>query len=231
MSELKRIDEGLWGCERAFSTLGVQSSLRMVIIRLKSGDLFLHSPVALNDELRRELSDIGHVRHLVAPNMAHHLFIAPYAEAFPDAILWGAPGLAEKKPKLPLHRVLGEGSVPPWSEELDQLVVDGIPQTNEVVFLHRASGSLILTDLAIHFPHSRQANWWTRTMLKLQKVYDCPPGPSAFMKRLTRDESALRASIDRMLGWDFDRLVLTHGDIVYPGGREALRFAFDYLRP
>ena len=231
MSELRKIDEGIWSCDRSFSTLGVRSSLRMLVIRLRSNELFLHAPVALNDGLKQELSDIGHVRHVVAPNMAHHLFITPYAAAFPDATLWGAPGLAEKKPKLPLQRVLGDASDPAWSDEIDQLAVKGIPQTNEIVFLHRASGSLILTDLAVHFPHSQQANWWTRTMLKLQKVYDCPPRPSAFMKRLTKDESALRASVDRMLAWDFDRLVLTHGDIVDPGGREALRSAFEYLQP
>lgn len=229
MPELREISEGLWVCDRAFSTLGVQSSLRMVVVRLESGDLFLHSPVALSDGLKQELKAIGQVRHVVAPNMAHHLFVSPYSDAFPDATLWGAPGLAEKKSALPLHRVLSEATDAPWSDELDHLVVAGIPRINEVVFLHRASHSLILTDLAIHFPHSRQANWWTRTMLKFQKVYDCPPRPSAFMKRLTKDESALRASVDHMLSWDFDRLVLTHGDIVYPGGREALRAAFDYL--
>jgi Domain of unknown function (DUF4336) len=229
MTELRDIAEGLWVCDRAFSTLGVQSSLRMVVIRLGSGELFLHSPVALNDRLKQELDALGPVRHVVAPNMAHHLFISPYSKAFPDATLWGAPGLKEKVPALPLHRVLSEATDAPWSRELDQLIVAGIPRINEVAFLHRPSRSLLLTDLAIHFPHSQQADWWTRAVLKFQKVYDCPPRPSAFLKHLTKDEPALRASVDRLLSWDFDRLVLAHGDIFYPGGRETLRAAFDYL--
>ena len=39
----------------------------------------------------------------------------------------------------------------------------------------------------------------------------------------------MRASVDRILGWHFDRVVVTHGDVIESGGRERLRAAFEWL--
>ena len=38
------------------------------------------------------------------------------------------------------------------------------------------------------------------------------------------------AAIDRVLGWDFDRITVTHGAVLETGGREALRRAYEPLR-
>jgi hypothetical protein len=48
-------------------------------------------------------------------------------------------------------------------------------------------------------------------------------------KLLFRDKRAARAAIDRMLGWDFDRVIVAHGDIVESRGKEAVREAFAWL--
>ena len=44
-----------------------------------------------------------------------------------------------------------------------------------------------------------------------------------------RDKAAVRASVDRILAWDFDRAVVTHGDVVESGAKERLRDAFAWL--
>lgn len=36
----------------------------------------------------------------------------------------------------------------------------------------------------------------------------------------------MRAGVERILDLDFDRVIVTHGDVVETGGREALREAF-----
>jgi hypothetical protein len=48
-------------------------------------------------------------------------------------------------------------------------------------------------------------------------------------RAVIRDRPGARAAIDRMLVWDFDRIVLAHGDVVERGGREALHDAFAWL--
>jgi hypothetical protein len=44
-----------------------------------------------------------------------------------------------------------------------------------------------------------------------------------------RDRAAARRSLETILAWDFDRVVVTHGRALETGGREALRRAFAWL--
>jgi hypothetical protein len=44
-----------------------------------------------------------------------------------------------------------------------------------------------------------------------------------------RDKAAARRFLDRILGWDFDRIVVGHGELVETGGRDALRSAYAWL--
>ena len=58
------------------TTAGVRLPLpfttRMTVVRLGSGDLFLHSPIAYDAALSDELTSIGRVWHLVSPNQFHY---------------------------------------------------------------------------------------------------------------------------------------------------------------
>src|ERR1700722_20415223 len=71
--------------------VGFRYRTRMAVIRLSDGGLFIWSPVALSDALRRDLSDLGEVRHLVAPNSLHHLFLTEWRGAPPPDPLLPAP--------------------------------------------------------------------------------------------------------------------------------------------
>ena len=44
-----------------------------------------------------------------------------------------------------------------------------------------------------------------------------------------RDRVLVRHGLDRLLAWDFERVVLAHGDVVEGGGREILRRAYAFL--
>jgi hypothetical protein len=55
-------------------------------------------------------------------------------------------------------------------------------------------------------------------------------GPSrAFRYVMMKDARALRASIDRILAWDFERVTVAHGEVLESGGRAALRASFAWL--
>jgi glyoxylase-like metal-dependent hydrolase (beta-lactamase superfamily II) len=43
------------------------------------------------------------------------------------------------------------------------------------------------------------------------------------------DHDAARASLERILEWDFDRVIIGHGDIVETDGREKLEQAFAWM--
>lgn len=71
---------------------------RMAIVQLANGDLFLHSPIAFNAELARQLSSMGKIRHLVSPNQFHYAHIGEWSRAFPDAMTWASRRAHKRAP-------------------------------------------------------------------------------------------------------------------------------------
>jgi hypothetical protein len=223
---LRELDRDLWVEERPQRFYGLEVGTRMTVMRLGDGSLLLHSPVALGAALRAELDARGPVRHAVAPNRVHHLYAGEVARVYPQARLWVAPGLERKRPDLAFEGVLGDEAPAAWKGQVDQVFFRGRPFENEVVFLHRASRTLLLCDLAFNFgPRAHPA---TRVLMRLIRSYG-RFGPSRLDPLLIRDRAAARASLERILAWDFDRVVVAHGDVLERGGREALRAGYAWL--
>jgi hypothetical protein len=223
---LRQLAQDIWVAERPQAFYGLEVGTRMTVIRLADGSLLLHSPVALDAELRRELDALGRVRFAVAPNRVHHLYAGQVAEAYPGARLWVGPGLERKRPDLVFEGILGDEAPAEWKGQLDQVFVRGRPYENEVVFCHRASRTLILCDLAFNFGPSAAAA--TRLLMRLIRSYG-RFGPTKLDPLLIRDRRAARESLTRILAWDFDRVVVAHGDVLESGGREALRQGYSWL--
>lgn len=225
---LDRLDDDLWAVQRPFKVMGlIGIDSRMTVIRLEDGGLLLHSPVRLDPDLRRALDRLGPVRHLVAPNRMHHLFCADWHAVYPDARLWGAPGLAEKAPALAVDGELGDKAPAAWAKEFDQVLVRGIPALNEVVFRHRRSRTLILTDLVAN--GSGDEPWGLRLWLRLNGAYGRLATPFEVRFLLCRDRAAVRRDIGRVLGWDVVRIVMGHGAIVARDAKAELQRAFAWL--
>ncbi len=216
----------LWVAERPLRFFGLEVGTRMSVVRLSSGDLWLHSPVELTGDLRRELGRLGPVRFVVCPNRMHHTFVEPYFSAYPAARVYASPGLPEKRPELPFSGVLGDAPEPGWAEDLDQLIFRGERLLREVVFFHRGSRSLIVTDLLQNVhpespPLTRLAHRPYRTFQN--------PGPPLPVRFGLVNKAAARASLERTRSWDFERIVLAHGSLVETGGKAAFLKAFSFL--
>ena len=96
---------------------GAEIGTRMTVVWLSDGGLFVHSPVQLDLPGRRALDALGPVRAVVAPNRLHHLFVGGWREAYPDARLYAAPGLPEKRSDLSFDAVLGDEPPAAWAAE------------------------------------------------------------------------------------------------------------------
>lgn len=223
---LRELAEGLWVTERPLRFMGLEVGTRMTVVRLRDGGLFLHSPVALDDELREALQRLGEPRFVVAPNRFHHLFIGEYREAFPGVKLYAAPGLPEKRRDLTFDLELSGASPAEWADELDQAQVEGVPMMGEVVFCHRASRTLISCDLAFNLGPS--SPFATRLAFRLIGGYGRLE-PTLTERVLIRDRAAVRGSLEQILGWSFERVIVSHGDILESDGRDALRRGYDWL--
>jgi hypothetical protein len=225
-SPLRRLDDDLWVVDRPLGILGIQVGARMTVIRLENGDVLLHSPVTPDAELCDALAEIGPVRHLVAPNKLHHLYFAAAAAAFPEAVRWAAPGLAEKRRDLEFDEVLDDTAPAAWAGELDQIRLRGAPHVEEIVFHHRASRTLIAADLVFNVRES--PSFITRLFLRANGVLGSF-GPSRMFRSFIRDRAAARESLDRMLAWNFDRVVVSHGVVLQSRGRRVLRDAYQWM--
>lgn len=223
---LRELAADLFVAEHPLVVGGLHLGTRTTVVRTAGGALLVHSPGPADAELYREVEKLGPVAALVAPNKLHHLHLADWTRAFPDARTFGAPGLAAKLKTLRIDEELGDEPPALFGPTLDQHHVRGAPRLEEVVFLHRPSRTLLLTDLAFHVRHSTSR--FTRVFMRLNGGYG-RFGPTRLLRSTFRDRRAARASLDLVLGWDFERVVVTHGDVLERGGREALRDAFAWL--
>ena len=223
---LEQLAPDLWATARPLRFGGLEIGTRMTVIRLRGDALFLHSPVSLDPELRKELDALGSVRYAVAPNRFHHLYIQEVRSAWPEARLFAAPGLERKRGDVPWEGVLGDEAPPEWAGQLEQVFFRGFPIANEIAFFHSGSRTLLLTDLA--FNVGPEAHWMTRLGFRLLGGYD-RFGPTLLERLLIRDRKAARESLERILAWDFERVVVTHGTVLESGGRKRLREAYQWL--
>lgn len=76
---------------------GFRYPTRMAVIRLTADSLFVWSPIALAPDLIAAVGALGRVRHIVAPNSLHHLYLQDWKRTYREAKLYAPPGLPEKR--------------------------------------------------------------------------------------------------------------------------------------
>jgi hypothetical protein len=222
---LQSLDTNLWTAQRPFRMLGMQIGVRMTVIRLASGGLVLINPIALDPELRAELDALGPVQAVIAPNSMHHLFLGPALAAYPGARGFAAPGAIAKHPELKLEPIPERPDLL-WAGDIDHFELAGAPQLGEVAFLHRSTRTLILTDWMFYF--ERSPEWFTGLYLRLAGALG-KPVMTPVMRKLVTDRPAARGAVERLLAWDFDRVVVAHRDILASGGKQAVRAATSWI--
>jgi hypothetical protein len=223
---LRQLAPDLWIADQPLRFFGIELGARMTVVRLSGSRLLLHSPIAYSRKLADQVESLGAPTLLFAPNRFHHLYVHDWQLAYPTCSLYVAPGVDTKRPDLTVSGILGESPRPEWSEVLDQIRIDGFPLTNEVVFFHKPSGTLIATDLL--FNVGPRSPGLTRFVFRLMGAYG-HPSCTVLERLLIRDRAALRLSLARILVWPISRIVLAHGKVVEADGRTALAEAYSWL--
>lgn len=227
---LKPVTNDVWLVDGGWIRFyGLPFPTRMTILRLSDGGLWVHSPVADRNGLAEAVAGLGPVRHLVAPNWIHYAWIPAWQSRFPEATTWGSPGVVDRarsrRGRLSIDQVLGDSAPPDWAGRIEQRLADS-DRHREVVFLHRESRTLILTDLIENFEPGKMP-WWTRPLLKLGRVCD-PDGrmPRDMAAGFRRKPGHLRDVVETMVAWDPERVVLAHGRWYDRDGTAEIRRAF-----
>lgn len=224
MSLQELVSHRVWHAQQPLHVGPVQIRTRMTVIRLRDGTLWVHSPIDPTPPLVAELSKLGDVRYVMAPNRSHHLFFKRFLASFPDAAGFIAPGLAEKVGDLATYPVIPMHG--PWDTELTSWFIEGLPVIHETVWFHAPTGTLVLTDLLFCF--ETRAPGLTRLVAGILGVHN-RLGMSLTMKLMVKDKAALRRSIEPLLSLPVQRIVLAHEQIVDDQPMKKLRDAFAWL--
>jgi hypothetical protein len=207
---------------------GFHYPTRMAVIRLSDGDLFIWSPMQITDSLRAQVDALGQVRHIVAPNSLHHLFLAEWKSAYPGATLYAPPGLREKRKDIVFDADLGNAPNADWVRDLDQVLMQGNLITTEVVFFHVNSGTVLFTDLIQQLP-ANLFSGWRALVAKLDLMFGPEPSvPRKFRFAFTHRRAA-RESLQRVFAWPAQKVLMAHGTPVEKDAQAFLRRAFGWL--
>ncbi|KAL7576406.1 hypothetical protein ACA910_018211 [Epithemia clementina (nom. ined.)] len=251
--------EGVYSADRPFIWNKIDVGGRMAVIEMPTTttngkrDLWVHSPVNLDEPLRKALSNLGTVKYVVSPNYEHLKYASQWHQAFPEAEMWACPGLPERMPEIAWkgefpHQLRpvswknnmdpsDAGSKLPWDAEfLQALHIDmeknpftGKPFFNEVIFYHKPSKSLIVTDCFWNYPSRDTPNsdFQEDDTWEMAPRVDVPFGTSLwkfgmdkiytpfYNNFMVTDPSAYRDVCHHIMnGWDIETIIPCHGDIL-----------------
>ena len=226
---LQPFGEEIWLADGSITVVaGFHYPTRMVVIRLPGGALFVWSPIQLSDDLRAAVDALGEVRHLIAPNSLHHLFLTDWRRAYPAAKLHATLGLRQKRKDLDFDDDLEDKPAAQWAGEIDQVLMRGNLITTEVVFFHHRSGTAIFTDLIQHFGPTWFSGW-RAIVARLDLMTGARPEVPRKFRVAFVDRRAARAALRRILAWPTRRVVMAHAPPVEADGQAFIDRAFRWL--
>lgn len=216
------VSDQIWLKDYPIRYAGCRFDARMTVLRLADARLMLHSPCAIDTELKEELTSLGEVAFIVAPGNYHYFHVASAQVAFPAAETYICPGIERKIPEIRFDWFLGDRPPEVWAASLDQSLVRGTRFIWEVAFYHKPSRTLLLVDL-IENIGDQTANvncvlkfWWKC----IYRMWNRPkPAPEYQMG--WKDKAAAKKSLQRILEWDIERIILAHGDTIEQEAKAA----------
>ncbi len=220
------VPDALWLADYFVSLAGARVNARMTVIKLRSGAIVIHSPCAFDDALRAEVSSLGPVAAIIAPGNFHWLHVASCQKAFPEAKTYICPGVEKRADAIAFDEVLGDDAPALWAEELSQVCLRGTRLMREVAFFHRASHTLILVDLIENITEATPGtNGLLRVLFRAIGMWN-RPRPAPEYRLGWGDKALVREDMQRILAWDFQQVILSHGDLLTRDAKEVVRSAW-----
>lgn len=212
----------IWLQEYPIHYAGCDFTARMTIVRLANGKLFIHSPCEIDESIQAAIEKLGTVEFIVAPGSYHYFFIRSAQTAFPNAETFICPGIERKQPELEFDWILGDRPDVRWEADFEQALVRGNRYIWEVAFFHKATKTLILVDLIENITdETEHANWVLKFWWKVVFHMWNHPKPAPEYQLGWKDKAAARKSLQEILHWDFEKIVLSHGDLIETDAKET----------
>lgn len=216
----QELAENLWLLPFPLKMMGADMRRNVTIVRLHSGRLLIHSTAPFSPEDVAAIRALGEPGWLLDGVLRHDTFAKEGRAAFPGIPYLAPQGFSEIVgfPTSPI--------VPPpaeWDGELLALEIQGAPKARDTALLHTPSRTLILTELIFNFGDDEPV--WTELLLRVAVGGEHHPGMARPYKAGIEDEELFKHSMNSILSWDFDRVIVGHGDVIASDGKARLREA------
>lgn len=219
----------IWLMPYPVSLMGLRFEARMTIVRLGDGSLVVHSPGPIADVDREWMLTLGRVAVIVAPSNCHHLHLRSCQRAFPDAQTWICPGVERKERGIRFDGMLGELLPASMRAEFEHAFVQGRVMA-EVPLLHRPTRTLLLVDLVERFgDHTPHVSPALRALWKLLGMWNQSTPAPEYRIAGWKNRRAARGALERVLDWEFERVVISHGELIDDDAKAIVRRAWRSL--
>jgi hypothetical protein len=218
---MQQLAENLWLLRYPQRFFGMQIGRNVTVMRLANGGVVIHSTAPFTPEDRQRIQAVGEPRWMVEPTNFHDTFAEQGRSAFPH-VPYLVPDGFPRAGKLNAERLTAQ---PQWGEELQVRRIEGMPYVQEHAFFHAPSRTLIVADLVFNFGDDAPA--WTRFLARHFMRLPNLSGMSLAFRFMIRDKTAFLRSVADVLRWDFDRIIVGHGEIIQSGGKERIRLVLE----
>lgn len=223
MTKLTKVHPNVYCNETPFTLFTCEIGNRMTVIELPNKRLWVHSPVKPTEDTLKTLSAMGELDAIVAPNLFHHMNATAFSELFPKATVYGVPGLQRKQKHLKFENLFHH--LDTWAPSIEAKIVEGMPALKEVVFFHPDSKTLLVTDLIFNLQKSKGLSKW---LLKLDGI-DGKVAFSKLSKLVIKDKLAFKKSIQDIQSWDFETIVMSHGQVIQENAKALFEDALSSI--
>jgi hypothetical protein len=217
---MKTLAENLWVLPYPLRLAGANFWRTVTIVRLRSGELVIHSTGPFTPEDVATISGLGKPGWLLEGMLQHDTFSKKGRETFPQ-IPFLAPDGFSKVVGFPTEPLIPAPEA--WGNELEVIRLEGMPSMQEHAVFHEPSRTLIVADLLFNF--SSDVSAWTRFLLLCAIGSRYHPGMSRRFRLAIKDKAAFQESLQRLAGWDFDRIIVGHGETIETDGKRRLASA------
>lgn len=224
------VKDQVWTHDQLQGIVNVNVPVRQTVIRLESGGLFVHNPVAPTPELvsmmKKLEAEHGPVKFVVlgTTGLEHKALAGPFSQQFPKAEVWLQEGQYSFPVPTPnrlygfkgkINKIPKDSSNAPWVDEIDHVTLGplkfkSVGTFGETAFFHKRSRTLLVTD----------------TVVKLESE---PPAivqedPRALLFH-ARDDATMEVEdgkVTREVGW---RRMALFGLVFFPSAIDVDNFA------
>ncbi|GBE89109.1 hypothetical protein BKA93DRAFT_460556 [Sparassis latifolia] len=232
---IREVVKDVWTFSCPFSRFGViPFGGRSTAVKLHNGDVWLLASTPLDGETKSKLAEIGPVKWIIGADRVHYLYLAEFKKEYPDAKLIAVEEVKNAKEKEGLEFHGAWGADPPdtkygFEDDIEHCYFSG-HINKDVAFFHPASKTLMEADLLFNLPAIEQYSK-TGSSGRLPIFGTLKPDTwlhKKFAWMTGQDKEAMKRDVKTVAGWNFERIIPCHGDVIEKDGNAAWRQAFQW---